>query len=461
MKPIPIEELLVKFKKHLDIENNDRILFSGKFGSGKTYLLNKFFKKEDFKKEFFAIHLHPTNYQISDNEKVLDFIKTDIYFNIIEKSQGEYAVKMKKQIKEGKNLPFVKILFALGKSVPLIEKFIPVIEEAVNAFGEIKTESINKELNKIKKKKVLIIDDLDRIEPKHIFRIMNVFSSFVGEEGEKETEYLTFSEKLGFDKVIFVADYESLESIFKHIYGEKTNPSGYMDKFYSTKIYEYDLKKEIVYTLNEYIKTLLEGDNENNNNSNNSKPVVDNILLILIMATLIENGELDIRRLKSVFLDPQIKKYSPIENTGYTNYGDPAQRTRAKRTLEVLISLAGSRNNLITLIEEHITFDNLTNLKRPYGGLPFPDGVKGLEYLVEVIVGIHNVSEGLFYSLREDFPYTGNPPKDKDIQFENTKFQTLRKDPGKSEGEEVNVAAKNIFNIFKTSLKDYIEKLKI
>ena len=47
---ISIEELFPKFNEHLEIKNNNRILFSGKFGIGKTYFLNEFFenKKEDY-----------------------------------------------------------------------------------------------------------------------------------------------------------------------------------------------------------------------------------------------------------------------------------------------------------------------------------------------------------------------------------------------------------------------------
>src|SRR5688572_3311672 len=56
-----------EFIKHLDKENNERIVFSGKFGIGKTVFLNHFFKSQtqihtlsDVK--FRAFFISPINY---------------------------------------------------------------------------------------------------------------------------------------------------------------------------------------------------------------------------------------------------------------------------------------------------------------------------------------------------------------------------------------------------------------
>ena len=59
-----------KFEQHLALEGNNRILFSGTFGVGKTYFLNKFF--EEKKDKFLYIRLAPTNYAISSNEDIFD-----------------------------------------------------------------------------------------------------------------------------------------------------------------------------------------------------------------------------------------------------------------------------------------------------------------------------------------------------------------------------------------------------
>lgn len=43
-----------QFLAHLDLTKNYRIIFSGGFGTGKTYFLNKFFKDQD---KYQAIHI--------------------------------------------------------------------------------------------------------------------------------------------------------------------------------------------------------------------------------------------------------------------------------------------------------------------------------------------------------------------------------------------------------------------
>ena len=60
---IPIKIHFPEFKDHLDIKNNKRILFSGGFGTGKTYFLKKFFNDEKYKEKYKVIHLHPTSFK--------------------------------------------------------------------------------------------------------------------------------------------------------------------------------------------------------------------------------------------------------------------------------------------------------------------------------------------------------------------------------------------------------------
>ena len=49
-----------KFDTFLSLPNNHRILFSGKYGSGKTFFLHEFFSTRK-KDEYEAFHLFPTN----------------------------------------------------------------------------------------------------------------------------------------------------------------------------------------------------------------------------------------------------------------------------------------------------------------------------------------------------------------------------------------------------------------
>jgi hypothetical protein len=94
---------------------------------------------------------------------------------------------------------------------------------------------------------VLIIEDLDRIDPEHLFRILNVLGAHVDED--KNTN------KFGFDNIIAVLDYETTEHIFHHFYGAQANYKGYMSKFMSSYPFEYSITKVAHEQLEEYLKT--------------------------------------------------------------------------------------------------------------------------------------------------------------------------------------------------------------
>lgn len=90
-------------------------------------------------------------------------------------------------------------------------------------------------------KSVLIIEDLDRIDPAHLFRIMNVLSSQVDNPYYSEVPN---GNKFGFDKIILVMDYEIARHLFHHFYGKEANYEGYMNKFLNTLPYSYSIKEE-------------------------------------------------------------------------------------------------------------------------------------------------------------------------------------------------------------------------
>jgi len=50
------------FSAHLKPKDNLRIIFSGAFGTGKTYFLEEFFKS---KSNYETIHLFPVNYSVA------------------------------------------------------------------------------------------------------------------------------------------------------------------------------------------------------------------------------------------------------------------------------------------------------------------------------------------------------------------------------------------------------------
>lgn len=290
----PIDVPIEHFKKHLIKEENERILFSGRFGIGKTWFLNEFFNKN--KDSYIKIHLYPVNYSVAANKDVFELIKVDILFeilklNIIDFESFEFSKSLLIQQfminKAEKLFPFlleksqdigesildfqdfedcgniktvhslVKLLSKLSSASSLSEYKKKVEENQklkdIRDFFKSKTEEIGNiyEYNLITEllielieqirgkgeKIVLVIDDLDRIDPEHVFRILNVFSAHFDIEGS--------GNKFGFDKVIFVCDIKNLKSTFQHRYGIETDFEGYINKFFSSEVYKYDNSKNI------------------------------------------------------------------------------------------------------------------------------------------------------------------------------------------------------------------------
>ncbi len=296
---IPITTIKDDFQSFLDIERNSKIFFSGKFGIGKTYFLNEFFASNQ---NYEMFHLYPVNYQISTNEDILELIKYDLLVELIKKDKDILQGKAVDGIKDSsllfyswcKNklsinsvlksildvtsmvseLPIDPTLGLLGKlGRPLsdlldidkefqefkkdytsgekgkAEKYLEAIRSKNISEVDYISHLLKEKISTVKKdkKSVLIIDDLDRIDPEHIFRILNIFSAYFEQEHEN---------KFGFDKIIIVADYTNLRSIFRHRYGPETDFSGYIDKFFSVSPYYFDNKKAVLDLADEIAKSI-------------------------------------------------------------------------------------------------------------------------------------------------------------------------------------------------------------
>ena len=263
-----------RFETFLALPDNHRILFSGKYGSGKTYFLHEFFtirKKDEY--EFF--HLFPTNYAIAKNEDVVKLLHFDILYEILVKG---YLAPSEKMFSTEETLSgfvqnnFPKIIKdivshcgKIGKKLSDVfdtytqwaakyEAFDKGInqnaedkarEAFYNLMNEVEynatTELIEMVNSTIDKQKVLIVDDLDRIDPEHIFRLLNLFSAQTSNyfsahwtTGQNENRY-------GFDKIIFVCDINNIRNIFRAKYGDGVDFAGYIDKFYSIEPYFFNI----------------------------------------------------------------------------------------------------------------------------------------------------------------------------------------------------------------------------
>ena len=273
MDTIDISQNIQDFKQVF--ENESRIIFSAKFGDGKSYFLNEFMKSYDEKKnDYYFITLHPVNYVVEENRDVIEYIKRDILFQLIKDNRiydfkegydkifdavcnveslfklADFAASIipVKGLKEG-----YKALKGLVSTIEEKRKeqdVLHVVDDYLNGFygklGSISecdafTYLIQKSLERMMAKSVLIIEDLDRIDPAHLFRIMNVLSSQVD---NPYYSHVPHGNKFGFDKIILVMDYEIARHLFHHFYGKEANYEGYMNKFLNTLPYSYSIKEE-------------------------------------------------------------------------------------------------------------------------------------------------------------------------------------------------------------------------
>lgn len=325
----PIEE----FKAHLLDDDNERILVSGIYGIGKTTFINYFFKPENqleiLKEEKFKpFYLTPVNYSISSNEDIFSYIKVDIILELLSdpelKFDENYTKKDTLPYYINNNLGFLFEL--LNSTLPKLEKktveFSKKLIEIFNGYPEYhkKINSVNQdtlqkftldlihregslyEFNSVseiitnmmsiykqthKKKTVLIIDDLDRIDPSHLFRLFNVFAAHFDYQCSNNN-------KFGFDKIIFVCDIDNVRKIYRNIYGSNVDFNGYIDKFYSKSIFHYDIRSSLVGMISNVLRSINYSDRPDTDNFIRAR-MIEGEHLIITLRELIIQGKLNLR----------------------------------------------------------------------------------------------------------------------------------------------------------------------
>lgn len=275
------------FLSHLGLKENNRILFTAPFGAGKSTFLQEVFGKN---KDYFTINLFPVNYSVSANEDVFELIKFDLLIELMAKYKKEielvkedFSALLLSQMFILKELKLTPIIFAILKNCGKIGKSsVEIIEEVKKHYGDFKVKMTEDEsenifaflnliqkqkgtehemdsissliknlVNRIKEEKsgalsVLVIDDLDRLDPEHTFRLINIFSAHF--------DSIDHSNKFGFDKVIFVCDFENIRKIFHHRYGSDVDFEGYSNKFFSMDPYEFDNRQYIKEKITDILK---------------------------------------------------------------------------------------------------------------------------------------------------------------------------------------------------------------
>lgn len=117
-----------------------------------------------------------------------------------------------------------------------------------DAVSQLICDIINEYKNNSQNKKVvLIIEDLDRIDPAHIFRILNVFSAHFDRYNVSRlrTDLTGDDNKFCLDKIISVCDIDNIRNIYHHVYGKDTDFVGYISKFSNSKAFRYSLQDDL------------------------------------------------------------------------------------------------------------------------------------------------------------------------------------------------------------------------
>ena len=290
---ISLQDELLSFGRYF--EANNRCVLSAPFGEGKSFFLNEFIRERCADYDF--ITLYPTNYQVCDNKDIFEYIKRDILFGLIALDDtiidGFDATKLgiiRKAILESEEsvsecIPDINacvcgmgLTFSPSKVVNTLLKIWESCEKLSDVHGNPYKEyllsfdnekggiyeldavtnlicSLVQTRRESGRKMVLVVEDLDRIDPGHIFRILNVLSAHMAytngyDDGAKN--------KFNFDKILLLCDFKNIEKIYHHLYGEKTDFKGYISKFSAVRPFEYSIRdkiaKHIGCLIDEYVK---------------------------------------------------------------------------------------------------------------------------------------------------------------------------------------------------------------
>lgn len=293
---IPVKCAIQDFREHLKC--HPRTILSARYGDGKSYFLDAFMNDMDVRNEFQFIKLYPVNYQVLENRDVFEVIKYDILmqmglqemidlsYSVSSRDAFFYCMKnhgldlLESLFDIAGSIEGVSLVKAIGKIGKSSVGFVKEIKDAAKEYKEYKAgdEAIldkymdtaegiaiyeedliskiiidnlkkwrQKEEN-MNKKVVLLLEDMDRIDPAHLFRVLNIFSAHMDysyKYGVKPGDSL-IGNKFGFDNVVMVIHYENLKSIFAHFYGANTCFEGYIHKFADKGKFVYSLKTESV-----------------------------------------------------------------------------------------------------------------------------------------------------------------------------------------------------------------------
>lgn len=381
------ESVYGSFREHLSLSDNNRILFSGKFGTGKSHFLRSYF--EQFQDEYNVFWISPTNYVVGANSDIFEWIKVDIARNLLDnyipkqKSTNSHSGEFGRYLYQNPEKIVADILKFVGSLISKNVTEIDGLESFSHLFkiyskfrkrqikddseygeiagyvtkhtgvsGSIFEDDIVTQVIRVallwlkqssKKSNILLIDDLDRIDPDHIFRILNILSSHNDHFG---------SNKFGFDISIVVCDILNIEHLFYYRYGPISDFAGYIDKYSTYKPYSFSIKESIIAhcQTNEIFAGISESSHR---------------FMILVVSKLFEIGRLRVRNLKKIYrqdfnYNEKIRSYKIDYNsfahlnkiTALKNVDVSFTKVDIVYIVHALSIAVGSYNELIAAIED-------------------------------------------------------------------------------------------------------------
>lgn len=286
---IPMDYAINEFDRHLS--SHPRTILSARFGDGKSYFLAEAAAKLRNKYSFLTVY--PVNYQIADNKDIFEYIKRDLLFQLyakgfvndqyeipddiatlffIQNNWETLAEEMLKCLSEFDATNTLKATLGAAKFLKSIKKKYDEFKEnggEVGARIDCFLEKFDKEgvyeedaitsaicdiiknwKAKHKRHKVcLVFEDMDRIDPAHIFRILNIISAHMDygyKYGVSPKSSSLAGNKFGVDNIVVCLDYDNLKGIFQHFYGQRACFEGYINKFSDRGIFRYSLHEQVM-----------------------------------------------------------------------------------------------------------------------------------------------------------------------------------------------------------------------
>lgn len=286
---IPMDDAINEFDRHLS--SHPRTILSARFGDGKSCFLAEAASK--LKNKYTFLTVYPVNYQIADNKDIFEYIKRDLLFQLyangfvddkyeipddiatlffIQSNWETLAEEMLKCLSEFDATNTLKATLGAAKFLKSIKKKYGEFKEnggevgaRIDCFlekfdkeGVYEEDAITSAICDIIKnwkaehkshKVCLVFEDMDRIDPAHIFRILNIISAHMDygyKYGVSPKSSSLAGNKFGVDNIVVCLDYDNLKGIFQHFYGQRACFEGYINKFSDRGIFRYSLREQVL-----------------------------------------------------------------------------------------------------------------------------------------------------------------------------------------------------------------------